>query len=68
MGKKAAKSTRKYAASGQLQKAIQARRKHQDVRRKAGKRRGAKARGAVDTVGERENDKEVEENGEVDNE
>jgi nucleolar complex protein 2 len=34
MGKKATKSTRKFAASGQLQKTIQTRRKHQEIRRK----------------------------------
>jgi nucleolar complex protein 2 len=34
MGKKAAKSTRKFAASGQLKKTIQARKKHQEIRRK----------------------------------
>ena len=39
MGKKAAKSTRKFAASGQLKKTIQQRRKHQDIKRKAERRK-----------------------------
>jgi hypothetical protein len=34
MGKKAAKSSRKFAASGQLKKTIQARRKHQEIQKK----------------------------------
>lgn len=41
MGKKAAKSTRKFAASGQLKKTIQNRKKHQQVQKKAAGRRGA---------------------------
>ncbi len=45
MGKKATKSTRKFAASGQLQKAIQARRKHRDIKKKAEKRQAAKGKG-----------------------
>ena len=42
MGRKTAKATRKFAASGQLKKTIQARRKHQDIKRKVEKRKGAK--------------------------
>lgn len=43
MGKKAVKSTRKFAASGQLKKTIQARKKHQEIRRKTqGKKGGRK--------------------------
>jgi len=38
---KAAKSTRKFAASGQLKKTIQNRKKHQLVVKKAAGRRGA---------------------------
>ena len=45
MGKKAAKSTRKFAASGQLKKTIQARRKHRDIKKKAEKRQAAKGKG-----------------------
>lgn len=44
MGKKAAKSTRKFAASGQLKKKIQARHKHQQDKKKFEKRRGNKGR------------------------
>ncbi|PFH45739.1 hypothetical protein AMATHDRAFT_71159 [Amanita thiersii Skay4041] len=42
MGKKAAKSTRKFAASGQLKKTIQARHKHQQIRKRNQNRRGNK--------------------------
>lgn len=65
MGKKAAKATRKFAASGQLKKTIQQRRKHQDIRRKAERRKGTK-KGGKDTgrVGDEgedvEDDEEVE--------
>ena len=45
MGKKAAKSTRKFAASGQLKKTIQARRKHRDIKKKAEKRQATKGKG-----------------------
>lgn len=44
MGKKAAKSTRKFAQSGQLKKAIQSRRKHQEIKRKAERRKGKPGR------------------------
>lgn len=45
MGKKAAKSTRKFAASGQLKKTIQARRRHRDIKKKAEKRQARKGKG-----------------------
>ncbi|KAH8101332.1 Noc2-domain-containing protein [Cristinia sonorae] len=45
MGKKAVKSTRKFAQSGQLKKTIQARRKHQEIRRKAERRKGKLGKG-----------------------
>jgi hypothetical protein len=45
MGKKVAKSTRKFAQSGQLKKTIEARRKHQQVKKKFDRRRGAKGAG-----------------------
>ncbi|KAI1790576.1 Noc2-domain-containing protein [Ganoderma leucocontextum] len=45
MGKKAAKSARKFAASGQLKKTIQARRKHRDIKKKAEKRQAGKGKG-----------------------
>ncbi|KAI0337672.1 Noc2-domain-containing protein [Trametopsis cervina] len=41
MAKKAAKATRKFAASGQLKKTIQQRRKHQDIKRKAERRKAS---------------------------
>ena len=40
MGKKATKASRKYAASGQLKKEIQARKKHQQVKRAVERRKG----------------------------
>lgn len=45
MGKKATKSTRKFAASGQLQKTIQARRKQRDIRKKVERRKSSKGKG-----------------------
>ena len=45
MGKKAAKSARKFAASGQLKKTIQARRKHRDIKKKTEKRQAGKGKG-----------------------
>ena len=48
MGKKAAKASRKYAASGKLKKEIQARKKHQQIKRTIEKRKGAKGRGKPD--------------------
>jgi len=41
MGKATKKSTRKFAASGQLKKTIENRRKHQQVKKKIQGRRGA---------------------------
>ena len=41
MAKKGTKATRKFAASGQLTKKIQARRKHQQIQRKVHKNRSA---------------------------
>ncbi|KAI9057554.1 Noc2-domain-containing protein [Trametes sanguinea] len=64
MGRKAAKSTRKFAASGQLQKAIQARRKFRDIKKKAEKRRGGKGKDrnvAQDDDHSEDDDEEVEE-------
>lgn len=42
MGKKTTKATRKFAASGQLKKTIQQRRKQQDVKRKVERRKESK--------------------------
>ncbi|KAI9451254.1 Noc2-domain-containing protein [Lactarius psammicola] len=44
MAKRGTKATRKFAASGQLTKKIQARRKHQQILRKNQKNKGAKSR------------------------
>ncbi|THH17678.1 hypothetical protein EW146_g3186 [Bondarzewia mesenterica] len=44
MTKKSAKSTRKFAASGQLKKQIQARRKHQQIKRKIQHKKGSKGK------------------------
>ena len=49
MGKKANKATRKFAASGQLKKTIQQRRKHQDIKRKVERRKGSKKGKARET-------------------
>ena len=62
MGKKAAKSTRKFAASGQLKKTIQARRKHRDIKKKVEKRQAGKGKQAVEDDDESdEEDEEVHE-------
>ncbi|KAG6891449.1 hypothetical protein C0992_006708 [Termitomyces sp. T32_za158] len=42
MGKKASKQTKKFAASGQLKKVIQARHKHQQIRKRTQGKRGPK--------------------------
>ena len=44
MGKKATKASRKYAASGQLKKEIQARKKHQQMKRTIERRKGGKGK------------------------
>jgi hypothetical protein len=44
MAKKGTKATRKFAASGQLTKKIQARRKHQQIQRKVHKSKGVSKR------------------------
>jgi nucleolar complex protein 2 len=59
---KAAKSTRKFAASGRLKKTIQSRKKHQQVLKKAAGRRGAKGKGKRSgDAGENHDDDEEEE-------
>ena len=40
MGRGASKATKKYAASGQLKKSIQARHKHQQIKKKIQGRKG----------------------------
>ena len=42
MGKKAAKSMKKFASSGQLKKTIDARRKHQQIKKKNLSKKSAK--------------------------
>ncbi|KAI0351630.1 Noc2-domain-containing protein [Trametes cingulata] len=64
MGKKAVKSTRKFAASGQLKKTIQARRKFRDIKKKAEKRKGGKGKDKEvpqDDEGSEDDDEDVEE-------
>ncbi|KAI0744746.1 Noc2-domain-containing protein [Earliella scabrosa] len=71
MGKKAAKSTRKFAASGQLKKTIQARRKHRDIKKKVEKRQAAKGKGNKvvehSDVSEEEDDEAQETSGKLKN-
>jgi hypothetical protein len=45
MAKKGTKATRKFAASGQLTKKIQARRKHQQIQRKIDKNKNPRSKG-----------------------
>jgi nucleolar complex protein 2 len=45
MAKKGTKATRKFAASGQLTKKIQARRKHQQIQRKVNKNKTVRSKG-----------------------
>jgi nucleolar complex protein 2 len=45
MAKKGTKATRKFAASGQLTKQIQARRKHQQIQRKLNKNKNTSSKG-----------------------
>jgi hypothetical protein len=66
MAKKGTKATRKFAASGQLTKKIQARRKHQQIQRKINKTKSVKNKGrerppvdAEDGEDEDESEKEI---------
>ena len=66
MGKKVAKSARKFAASGQLKKTIQARHKYQQTKKKFEKRRGNKGKSqplAKAPEPDEDEDEEVEETG-----
>jgi nucleolar complex protein 2 len=64
MGKKAAKSARKFAASGQLKKTIQARHKYQQAKTKFEKRRGNKGKSQpLAKAPESDGDEDVEETG-----
>ncbi|KAL5478855.1 NOC2 [Sanghuangporus weigelae] len=58
MGKKANKASRKYAASGQLKKEIQSRKKHQQVKRKIEQRKVGKGRGKREGLEDAKLDKE----------
>jgi nucleolar complex protein 2 len=51
---KAAKSSRKFAASGKLKQAIQSRKKHQQMQKKIQGRRGAHGKGKQQAVTEAE--------------
>lgn len=59
MGRKTAKSARKFAASGQLKKTIQARHKYQQTKKKFEKRRGNKGK-SQPPVEAPESDEDVE--------
>jgi nucleolar complex protein 2 len=66
MAKKGTKATRKFAASGQLTKKIQARRKHQQIQRKINQSKSARSKGrerppvdVKDGEGEDESEKEI---------
>jgi nucleolar complex protein 2 len=67
MGKKVAKSARKFAASGQLKRTIQARHKHQEVKKKIERKKGKGKQGQNarerDDQGPQEKDGYVKEKG-----
>ena len=58
MVKRGTKATRKFAASGQLTKKIQARRKHQQIQRKINKNKSARSKGREHTVKDGEDENE----------
>ena len=61
MAKKGTKATRKFAASGQLTKKIQARRKHQQIQRKVNKNKNARSKGQERPHVDADNDEDEEE-------
>jgi nucleolar complex protein 2 len=63
MAKKGTKATRKFAASGQLTKKIQARRKHQQIQRKVHKKKSAKNEKGRECAHVAASDREDEEEG-----
>ena len=69
MAKSSKKSMRKFASSGALQKTIQARRKHQQIRKKVEKKGAAKRQGAKgkerETVEDVEDDEDEADEDEV---
>lgn len=62
MTKKGTKATRKFAASGQLTKKIQARRKHQQIQRKVNNNKNARSKGRERPRVDADNDEDEEEN------
>ncbi|KAG7087567.1 hypothetical protein E1B28_013522 [Marasmius oreades] len=65
MGKTAKKSMKKFASSGQLKKTIEARKKHQQIKKKMQSRRGNKGRPAAAKSEEIEEDEDEEVKGKV---
>ena len=63
MAKKGTKATRKFAASGQLTKKIQARRKQQQIQRKVHKNKSARNKKGQERVHVGASDKEDDEGG-----
>jgi nucleolar complex protein 2 len=61
MAKKGTKATRKFAASGQLTKKIQARRKHQQIQRKVNNNKNARSKGRERPHVDADDDKDEEE-------
>jgi len=59
MAKKGIKATRKFAASGQLKKKIEARRKHQQIQKKAHKNKNARNKGKERAQDGEEDAKEI---------
>jgi nucleolar complex protein 2 len=62
---KAAKSSRKFAASGKLKQAIQSRKKHQQMQKKIQGRRGAHGKGKRQAVTEADDGESDDEEKEV---
>lgn len=58
MAKRGTKATRKFAASGQLTKKIQARRKHQQIQKKINKNKSARSKGRERPANDGENEDE----------
>ena len=65
MGRGATKATKKYAASGQLKKSIQARHKHQQIKKKIQGRKGKQKHNGQSRSFVTEEDEEAENNDEV---
>ena len=65
MAKKGTKATRKFAASGQLTKKIQARRKHQQIQRKINKNKNPSSKGREQPHVDADGDGDEEESAKV---